>query len=60
MWGPTHGYLGTPKLPRKENVMGEARLGACLEVIIQLVMCLHKMGVFETGALTIRGLMPGP
>ena len=43
MWGPTHGYLGTQKLPKKENVMGEARLGAYLEVIIQLVMCLHKI-----------------
>lgn len=60
MWGPTHGYLGTPKLPRKENVMGEARLGAYLEVVIQLVMCLHKMGVFEMDALTIRGLMLDP
>ena len=57
MWGPTH---GTPKLPRKENVMGEARLGAYLEVVIQLVMCLHKMGVFEMDTLTIRGLMLDP
>ena len=40
--------------------MGEARLGAYLEVVIQLVTCLHKMGIFEIDALAIRGLTPGP
>lgn len=46
--GPHTWLLGTPQsFPGRENVMGEARLGAYLEVVIQLVMCLHKMGIFR-------------
>ena len=39
------GYLGSPRLSRKENVRGGAGLGAYLEAIIQLAKCLFKMGV---------------
>ena len=45
MWDPSLGYLGSPRLSRKENVMGRAGLGAYLEAVIQLAKCLFKMGV---------------
>ena len=45
LWDPSLGYLGSPRLSRKENVMGRAGLGAYLEAVIQLAKCLFKMGV---------------
>ena len=45
MWGHSHSYLGSPRLSTKGNFMGAAGLGAYLEAVIQLAMCLFKMGV---------------
>ena len=45
MWGHSHGYLGCPGFSRKENLMGEAGVGAYLEASIQLTMCSCKMRV---------------
>ena len=45
MWGHSHGYLGCPRFSRKENLMGEAGVGAYLEAGIQLTMCSCKTRV---------------
>ena len=44
-WGHSHGYLGCPRFSRKENLMGEAGVGAYLEADIQLTVCSCKMRV---------------
>ena len=47
MWGHSHGYLGCPRFSRKENLMGEAGMGAYLEAGIQLMICSCKMRVWN-------------
>ena len=44
-WGHSHGYLGCPRFSRKENLMGEAGMGAYLEAGVQLTVCSCKMHV---------------
>ena len=44
-WGHSHGYLGCPRFSRKENLMGEAGVGAYFEAGVQLTVCSCKMRV---------------
>ena len=57
MWGHSHGYLGCPRFSRKENLMGEAGMGAYLEAGIQLMICSRKMGVWNRCFLSLLGLL---